>query len=197
MQTVGLAWIPRSASPPPSLPLCPRKWHRLSSTREALTSPWGAGGWGFRPRPTCGSVPRPGPRALPFWERSRPARPGSSQSTQNYWESLDHLTSGSSGASHSVGMPDTGRRLPFCDGPLTVAPGRGERPVKDAVPSRAHDIDHFIFISFSSSLRMSSVRLGTTLIKLISRWRNGSRTACVQILPLTLTSLSFRFFPHL
>lgn len=87
VQTMGLAWIPRSASPPPFLPLCPRKWHRLSSTREALTSPRGARGWGFRPRRTWGSVPRPGPPALRFRERSRPTRPRSSQSTQNYWES--------------------------------------------------------------------------------------------------------------
>lgn len=78
------------------------------------------GSWGVRLPPSPD---------LRVCSRAGPSSPRSSQSTQNYWGSLD-----SPGAAHSVGRRVTGRRLPFCDRPLAVTPGRGERAIKDAVP---------------------------------------------------------------
>lgn len=78
------------------------------------------GSWGVRLPPSPD---------LRVCSRAGPSSPRSSQSTQNYWGSLD-----SPGAAHSVGRRVTGRCLPFCDRPLAVTPGRGERAIKDAVP---------------------------------------------------------------
>ena len=157
----------RGQQPSPHRQLsCSRKWARFSCptptpTPEALTPPGGVGRWAFPTRSVgpagCVPFPRSGQGGAPLsWGKKRPVSERC-LFFRDYFKSLSFALT-----IRSLYVPFTRRCLPSVAGPLTVT--WSDRAVEEmgSLPLWGSGYRSFIFISFSSSLRMTSARLETT-----------------------------------